>query len=438
MEQAQIPASHTPRQRRTRGGPVLDKLELAIEVVTPMLGGGAAPRTLDDVDVIRAATVRGHLRFWWRALHAHRCASAAELHGSESALWGQAADDGPGRSAVGASVTVECAGPVDEGAMPTGDRAAYALWTTRQPPAPRRCPGTRFRLALLVPRAHAEEVQAALRAWILFGGYGSRTRRGLGTLTVRPSADWLPRRADREGLQTVFARHVFAAGAGPGLPTPVLAGAALHVGATCRSALEAWYTALEWLMEFRQGTIGEPGDRAREPAPQAQAKPQRPSISNWPEADKIRHLIGKTAAHTPRHNATPAWPRAGFGLPLPFRFQPKGRNGAPIDEPPGNYRLLWREGSAGPKHDRLASPLIVKALPLADGRFAPCALWLHRAYPLYGQVLLEGCSQSAAPFDRLLADGDAPQFSALAGKPTLRDAFLDWLHDRCGTEVIAP
>ena len=32
--------------------------------------------------------------------------------------------------------------------------------------------------------------------------------------------------------------------------------------------------------------------------------------------------------------------------------------------------------------DRFASPLIVKALPLADNRFVPCALWLNRAYPV--------------------------------------------------------
>lgn len=440
MEGARIPDSHTPRNRRRRGGPVLDKIELTSEVVTPMLGGGAVARRLDDVDVIRPATVRGHLRFWWRALHAHRYGSAAELHENESAIWGRAADDGPGRSAVDVGIAVERAGPVDESPIEMDDWGAYALWPARSPLASRRRQGTRFRLTLRLPSDHVGEVQAAVRAWILFGGYGSRTRRGLGSLTVTPGAtDWLPADAGREGFAALFGRDPFVASTStrPDYPTPVFAGAALHVGAATRSAPDAWCTALDWLREFRQGTQGDPGERAREPNPQPQAKPLRPSISNWPEADKIRRLTGKTAAHTPRHNATPAWPRAGFGLPIAFRFQPLGRDGNPVHEPPGSNRLLWREGPAAPPHDRLASPLIVKALPLADGRFAPCALWLRRANPLHGEVILERLPNSAAPFDRLLADGDSPRFSALAGKLTLRDAFLDWLHDRHGTDVVA-
>jgi len=67
----------------------------------------------------------------------------------------------------------------------------------------------------------------------------------------------------------------------------------------------------------------------------------------------------------------------------------------------------------------------------------PCALWLNRAYPA-GEVVLRGVNNSAAPFDRLVASGDTPRFSALAGKHSLREAFLDWLHARYQTTVVAP
>src|SRR5690606_20083052 len=96
------------------------------------------------------------------------------------------------------------------------------------------------------------------------------------------------------------------------------------------------------------------------------------------EADKIRHLTRRTRGHEPRHNGVPVWPRAGFGLPIVGRFQRQARNGGRLDEP-DDFLLLWRRGREN--EDRLASPLIVKAVPLAGGTFVPCALWLNRAYP---------------------------------------------------------
>lgn len=46
-------------------------VKLTIEVVTPIYGGGVETRKIDGVNTIRVPTIRGHLRFWWRALHAH-------------------------------------------------------------------------------------------------------------------------------------------------------------------------------------------------------------------------------------------------------------------------------------------------------------------------------------------------------------------------------
>src|SRR5690606_28066325 len=145
--------------------------------------------------------------------------------------------------------------------------------------------------------ADLREVKNSLRAWILFGGYGGRTRRGLGSLKVIADAsDWLPSAATRDALSAVFGMDVFAAPTRAVGHVPWLGGAAIHVGKTGRDASKAWITALDWLKEFRQGTKGQPGDRAREPGT-GKAQPQRPSISNWPEADKIRHMKKKTSAH---------------------------------------------------------------------------------------------------------------------------------------------
>jgi CRISPR-associated protein Cmr1 len=443
---ANLPAA---RQRAARPGPavpVVVEISVRVEVVTPILGGGDQIRTVDEVDIIRAPTVRGHLRFWWRALYARQDDDPKKLFDRESKLWGRAATDEGGRSAVELSIDIEKTGEIDKSNIRANDSrdrtpGAYALWPARSEkktdtPAPRRVPGTQFRLKLVAPANSADEVRNALRAWLLFGGYGSRTRRGLGSFKVLDDAsEWLPSSLSRDALTTLFGSDVFAPTGKASSDVPRIGGASLHIGGSRKDAVEAWTAALDWLRNFRQGTSGLQGSPAREPGT---GKPERnrPSISNWPEPDKIRRLMGKMSAHAPRHNATPAWPRAGFGLPIIGRFQTKARDGRPLHEPEP-FRIHWQRRQEQGERDRLASALIVKALPLAGGTFVPCALWLDRTYP-DGDVILSGMSNSAAPFDRLVASGDTPRFSALAGKSTLRQAFLDWLHAECQTRVVAP
>ena len=69
----------TAKPRATRSGPEPVELRVQLEVVTPTLGGSHQTRAIDDVDVIRVPSARGHLRFWWRALYVSKYASAAEL-----------------------------------------------------------------------------------------------------------------------------------------------------------------------------------------------------------------------------------------------------------------------------------------------------------------------------------------------------------------------
>jgi CRISPR-associated protein Cmr1 len=450
--------------RAFRGGPELRETQVRLEVVTPILGGSHQTRAIDDVDVIRAPSVRGQLRFWWRALYGAHHANPDALYQRESALWGRAATDDGGRSAVEIRVSVERIGGTDNsdirlytGQGQQATPGAYALWPARAetrtntPTAPRRQPGTQFQLTLKVAGTEQDEaeVRNALRAWILFGGYGGRTRRGLGSLKVIGDASgWLPTAATREALTSLFGRDVFAAPTRTPCDVPWFGGAAIHVGRADRNAQTAWTTALDWLKEFRQGTTGRQGERAREPGT-GKPQPNRPSISNWPEADKVRRFSRPRSGqwtHAPRHNATAAWPRAGFGLPIIGQFQTRGRTDNERYNEPGAFELRWRAGNV--EHDRLASPLIVKALPLADGTFAPCALWLNRSLPAGAQAGLARPKQgrpnekevdpaTVAPFDLLVAEGDTARFPALANKTSLRQAFLDWLHAKYQTTVVA-
>jgi CRISPR-associated protein Cmr1 len=430
-----------PHNRASRAGPLRSEFTVCLKTITPVLGGAVTPRTVDEVDVIRAPSVRGHLRFWWRALYGHQYATASELFAAESALWGRAAHEKGGRSAVEIGIRVFSRSDIDKTDVDDEDPGGYALWPARAPrgkkkadgakPSPRWHPGVAFALSVAAPRDKEREVKNAIRAWVLFGGYGGRTRRGVGSLTVDGAAEeWLPSAASREAVAAIFGRDVFAREQARST-LPWLAGASLLTSQPDPDAIKAWTTALGWLRDFRQGHQGGQGERARKPDPSGG---NRPSISNWPEADKVRHLTGKTRGHQPKHNATPAYPWAGFGLPIIGRFQKDGRDSRQLNEP-DDFELRWR--SSDGDHDRLASPLIVKAMPLANGTFAPIALWLNRKMPEGSMVYLKGVPGSEAPFDLLIAPGDKTRFKPLEGKKTLRDAFLDWLvATKRATEVV--
>jgi CRISPR-associated protein Cmr1 len=421
------------------------------------MGGGTATRKVDQLDYVRATSIRGHLRFWWRALHGGDFASAAELYAAESRLWGGVHGQAVIRSAVDVACAAQPPGEAPEHANVTpNDPHAYALWPAREEkkhgvvttPAGERWRRLDWRLTIRVPESREQDVRRVLAAWILFGGYGGRTRRGCGSLDVvlggaaaaQARAEWLPREASLVEIERVLGQGALAAtprGAGD---LPLLAGSRLYTGDITSSADTAWAEALTWLRSFRQEAAPTPPDDdfAREPQHGPSAK-QRPGPSRWPEGDKLRHLAGSGPwAHMPRHNDTPVWPRAGFGLPIITRFQQKDINGEPYrpSDPREQFELVWQRSGEDKPHDRLASPLILKPLALADGRFVAIALWLHRAYPAGGRVLArEGktvLAGSEADFDLLSAPGDTPLYRPLraGGAPPgerLKNAFFDWL-----------
>lgn len=434
---------------------------IAMRTVTPIFGGGTQARQVDRITPIRGPSIRGQLRFWWRALFAHRHDDPC-LAEREAELWGGMRGDAPRRSRVDVVVWVdETAGG---GVIKSSDPAAYALWPAREEPASSKPaaegwrPGVLFRLRILGSEDDRNELEQTVRAWLLFGGIGGRTRRGCGSLTVTgEDADtWLPADVSAGELRKLVGEHISLHGPDIGREpdqTPSLDGATLYYDSrTQQDAEKAWHIAIEWLQEFRQGAAKKQSfDHplyAREPWAPAQ-KGRRAGRSRWPEADHVR-LIEQghgRYAHAPRYRAaSPVWPRASFGLPIIGRFQQKDRDGKyyrPAE--PEGFTLTWRASETAEHHDRLASPLIVKAIPLRGGKFAPIALWLFRAYPDGNVVLDRGRNGSvpgsAAPFDKLLGDGDTAHFPPLQ-RPTnddnaahqtpleawtMREAFFTWL-----------
>jgi CRISPR-associated protein Cmr1 len=291
-----------------------DYKEYRVCLATPMFGGGVEPGRIDQSMPVRAAAIRGQLRFWWR----HACAeeTGPELFERERRLWGGIGTTGPVASQVRVQVLGDPVGADALVSTATLSAEQRYAWGPAVSDGDRDLldSGYAFALRLSCPPGCAAEVMTALRWWASFGGLGARVRRGLGAVLV-------------DGLDPVSEDEVRARGgmlklAGQGGPKPDA----------------AWKSAVRKLFDFRQGRgIG----RRR--------GTQRPGRTYWPEADQIRRFTNRDANgnHPPDHQAANVFPRAAFGMPILFEFKGAG-------EPP-TLELL-PAGDA----DRLASPLVLR------------------------------------------------------------------------------
>lgn len=300
------------------------------KLITPMYGGGVKEGEVDRDLPIRASSLRGQLRFWWRLLNSAG-QPPATVFSNERALWGGISNK---RRPRASQVTLRVkTTPVEPSQLAARSTMAvfpsYALILERGDDPFLLTAGYEFELALhFSPRVapqQREQVIEALRWWASFGGVGARTRRGLGAVTVT---------CDGFALKPVPTEEIKSRGGSMVLRPPN------------GNAVAAWTDAVNALKEFRQGrgigrTSGGRGHGGR---------------SHWPEPDTVRDLTGRhTPPHVPQHPARGHYPRAAFGLPIIFHFKDRDR-GDPSDQ----------ELTPGDGHSRMASPLVLR--PYYDGR----------------------------------------------------------------------
>ncbi len=322
------------------------------QTLTPLFGGGVQAGVVDKDMPIRASAIRGQLRFWWRLLRPRM--PAPVLFAEETALWGGIGGDGPTASKVRVRVRSTSAvtltpafkfGKKDGNYKSAPDLElgmnAYALFPAQgernkanpreieKKPAELAAPGLTFTLEIACPADRWPEVERALRWWASFGGLGARTRRGLGAVALPDLAPVTPEEVQAAGGRLVLRK-------------------------ARDNAVSAWQEAVERLRAFRQGEgVGRnPGQEHN-----------RPGRSRWPEPDMIRRLTKQYAdGHAPSHPLQHLYPRAAFGLPIVFHFQSKDDPEQLILEPQDE------------RHDRMASPLVLRPYRAGDGRFHPAAL----------------------------------------------------------------
>lgn len=402
-----------PREPQ-RNAPLLtltppESFTVHLKTITPMFGGGAQTRQVDEHHPVRAASVRGHLRFWWRATAGAGYTEAQKLFEAESELWGNTQQAGK----VRVEVETVNAGTVTEPvrhepnrsgkiqAVFTPQKAAYALFpfqgtikrgqTDEAPTKARQ--DIEFKVNITCPPALRPQVEAALHAWIFYGGIGSRTRRGCGSLEL-VGAEVKPPKADSKGakLLTTLPKTYF-------------------LGQPQSDALKAWAEAVALYRDFRQG-VGVGRNEGREG--------NRPGRSRYPEPDTLRDIT-RQYGHQTIHPVR-GFPRANLGLPIIFHFQ--GQQGEP------SHQTL--QGKAVGQQ-RFASPVITKAVKVG-GKWLPLLalldspdVWDGPGTELKGQRVIE-------PHEMNLSQKELAKIKPLAGLP-IRQALLDFAAEEGWREV---
>lgn len=186
-----------------------EMLTATYRIVTPMFIGDAHQEATE----ITAASVKGALRFWWRALNWGRFRNQAgasdesalkALHTAEAELFGAAADDkhpGRGQSRFLLSIPKKRWQFMTETWPVVSTGSGYlgqGLWASGkleknnyQPPRSALQEGQNFEVRIVfkpMPAEKLENVSAALKdvltLWGLAGGLGSRSRRGFGSVQL--------------------------------------------------------------------------------------------------------------------------------------------------------------------------------------------------------------------------------------------------------------
>lgn len=386
-----------------------DTLRLPITLVTPMFGGGTETRKVDKDQPIRPTSIRGHLQFWWRATAGARHTQSQSLFADQADIWGSTSI----KSKV--SISVEAANNPPKFTFPDLPNNCGALKYALFPFSPQnggplgikaeyKFTVTIKNVDRTLTKTQWDEVRNATIAWINFGGVGSRTRRGCGSLfspninlsSIQDIRTWL--REKGSGNIRLW----------PTLPNVIYAKSdpIIH--------FNAWNDTVDMLRYFRQGD-----NKGRDHG----NNPNQPLVlgqSRFPEPDTIRHLLNMWD-HPPR-NIYPqrGYPRAEFGLPIIFHFM---GNGIPPDttlQPVVNGKI----------QDRMASPLILKPLAISATNSIPCVLKMN-TLPLEGVVLMRVNNEvpHSSSYPIRSSSFAAMNPSPMRGFSSAIDAFLKYAKD---------
>lgn len=296
--------------------------KLNVVAITPILGAGVEPGYSDFHFPIRGSTLRGLLRYWWRACN-FQTDDLKVLRKRETEIFGSTNVASDLRLKV---LNVQCATSTKN--QPTMPR--YATFSCRKDKEADNSQNIEsFTFAIECNKSYEKEIEEALWAWANFGGIGMRTRRGAGSIYIEEYAPTDVKELEDRltnvikcDKRTSWSR----------LSSKMLC------GNRQKCAMSVWNDIIKVLEDFTQKDVGRNKDKGRF------------KRSRWPEADSIRRIT-KSGSSKHAQSITGeenAFPRALFGLPIIIDL--RGEHVKATISPIGG--------------ERYPSPLILKPLAL--------------------------------------------------------------------------
>ncbi len=324
-----------------------------IDVLTPIFGGGHNAGEIEDKPemFIRVSSIRGHLRFWWRATTGRSIVNPDDLRKNEDELWGSTKKP----SRVNISVEIEKNGRTEPYSNIIAGRNAlkYVLFPFQEiqgenQPEKHCRSGIGFNLIISCPEEKSDEINKAIIAWVNFGGIGARTRRGCGALFCEELSPPSDVKKFSQWYEQFQVSNPVIDPKWPVLPNKI------NLKRGERDPLTNWNHTVDLFQKFRQGqNIGRNiGDG------------NIPKRSRWPEPEGIRGITNRRFSrhqlinHFPKD---PFFPRSEFGLPIIFQFR---RNDESAGDPHSSelYPVV-----NGKEQTRMSSPIIIRPVKCKDG-----------------------------------------------------------------------
>lgn len=347
-----------------------------IELVTPMVGGGAAAGQVDLDFPIRPTAIRGHLRHWWRLVRGHSLGEA--MWRREEEIFGSTEFPSPVTVLMKRGSKEPRLFPI-KNISPTSTHG-YILFPAIDKQQDLLTEGYQFELILKactpdeLKRRRAtqnssrkpseqlpsiinpidDDLDSAIDAWITFGGVGARTRRGCGALRLVGRSQQLTEAVPPAHFLQSMLRQMPAESKvfQPENSVPHLA---------------AWEIVIELLKKFRQSV------------PARRGEPRR----KFPEAETLRRITGRRSSRSrpiPERDLPSGFPRAELGLPIVFQF----KDG---NDPETTNVLPSGVDSDGKTLKRMASPLILKPIPISPTHSHPSIILLRKPKDLLVDVV---------------------------------------------------
>ena len=179
-----------------------EELRFEVEFVTPAFLGGA-----DGNAEIRTAPFKHGIRYWWRILYGARYAKSGNLKETEDKIFGST----EGKSSIAIYIpTVRGAAVVEKGGFPNGRRVAvshsgssltinildylaygkfdYQKGVGNVYNVSHVKPATKIELFIRIKDVgHTAEIKDAIKMFLSYGGVGSRSRNGFGSMACMTS-----------------------------------------------------------------------------------------------------------------------------------------------------------------------------------------------------------------------------------------------------------